>query len=163
MQSCLRVSWPTDIPTFVVNTTHGRDLTHDMHNEFGWPEQAEVLADVFEQLTPEERERATIFTGRYGEASALNLHGKAYGLPRATSGHMTHYLWGPDDARMFVLAEADGSERHPGKCIRRRGNQLGLDVLAPVFLLKGILLGVLLLVGRRRERGCSEQREADQA
>ena len=76
-----------------------RDLTHDMHNEFGWPEQAEVLADVFEQLAPEERESATIFTGEYGEASALNLHGKAYGLPRATSGHMTHYLWGPDETR----------------------------------------------------------------
>jgi hypothetical protein len=88
------------------------DLTHDMHDEFGWPEQAEAVAEVFETLTPEERESATIFTGNDGEASALNLHGKAYGLPRATSGHMTHYLWGPDDARQgpVVLVGASPKE-----------------------------------------------------
>jgi hypothetical protein len=75
------------------------DLTHDMHDEYGWPEQAALVAEVFDTLTPEERETATIFAGNYGEASALNFHAPAYGMPRATSGHMTHYLWGPDENR----------------------------------------------------------------
>ena len=75
------------------------DLTHDMHDEFGWPEMVEGVAEAFESLEPAERETATIVTGDYGEASAINLHGKKYGLPRATSGYMTHYLWGPDDTR----------------------------------------------------------------
>lgn len=75
------------------------DLTHDMHDQVGWAEQAATVGKVFESLTPEEQQTATIFTANYGEASALNLHGSAYGLPRATSGHMTHHLWGPDPSR----------------------------------------------------------------
>ena len=75
------------------------DLTHDMHDEVGWAEQTAAVGQVFESLTPQEQQTATIFTGNYGEASALNLHGPAHGLPRATSGHMTHHLWGPDLSR----------------------------------------------------------------
>jgi len=87
------------------------DLTHDMHDELGWPEQAGVVARIFEEeLTPEERQTATIFTANYGQASALNLHGPAYGLPRATSGHLTHYLWGPDDSRPGPVVVVGGSE-----------------------------------------------------
>jgi hypothetical protein len=59
----------------------------------------EGVAEAFESLEPAERETATIFTGDYGEASAINFHGKKHGLPRATSGYMTHYLWGPDETR----------------------------------------------------------------
>lgn len=87
------------------------DLTHDMHDEYGWPEQAEVVAAAFDSLTPQERETATIFTGNYGEASALNFHGPAHGLPRATSGHMTHYLWGPDASRPGPIVVVGPSER----------------------------------------------------
>jgi len=52
---------------------------------------------------PRERETATILTANYGQASALNFHGPALGLPRATSGHMSHYLWGPDVSRSGPL------------------------------------------------------------
>ncbi|MDH3844042.1 MAG: glycosyltransferase family 39 protein, partial [Myxococcales bacterium] len=75
------------------------DLTHDMHDEFGWAEQAAAVETVFAGLSPHERQTATIFTANYGQASALNLHGPAHGLPRATSGHMNHHLWGPDPSR----------------------------------------------------------------
>ena len=87
------------------------DLTHDMHDELGWPEQSAVVARVFEELTPEERATATIFTANYGQASALNLHGGAYGLPRATSGYMTHYLWGPDESRTGPVVVVGGSKK----------------------------------------------------
>ena len=87
------------------------DLTHDMHDELGWAEQAEVVARVFEELTPEEQKTATIFTANYGQASALNFHGGAYGLPRATSGYMTHYLWGPDDSRTGPVVVVGGSTK----------------------------------------------------
>ncbi len=74
-------------------------LTEDLHDQFGWPEQSAAVARVFNGLTPKERETATILTENYGQASALNLHGPSLGLPRATSGHMTHHLWGPDASR----------------------------------------------------------------
>jgi len=86
------------------------DLTHDMHDEVGWAEQAATLGRVFEGLTPEERETATIFTANYGQASALNLHGSAHGLPRATSGHMTHHLWGRDPSRPGPLVVVGASD-----------------------------------------------------
>jgi hypothetical protein len=87
-------------------------LTHDMHDEFGWPEQVEAVAEVFATLSADERETATIFTHKYDQASAVNLYGEAHGLPRASSGHMTHYLWGPDEARPgpVVLVGASAKE-----------------------------------------------------
>jgi len=61
---------------------------------FGWPELTVTIATVYNQLTPEERARTTIITGNYGEAGALNLLGKAYKLPIASSGHNNYWLWG---------------------------------------------------------------------
>lgn len=87
------------------------DLTHDMHDELVWAEQVEVLASVFNELTPAEQKTATIFTANYGQASALNFHGGAHGLPRATSGYMTHYLWGPDDSRTGPVVVVGGSAK----------------------------------------------------
>ena len=83
-----------------------------MHDEYGWREQAALVAEVFDTPTPKERETATIFAGNYGEASALNFHGEAYGLPRATSGHMKHDLWGPDETRegpVLLVGASDGA------------------------------------------------------
>jgi 4-amino-4-deoxy-L-arabinose transferase-like glycosyltransferase len=115
-------------------------LTHDMHSEFGWPEQAELVAEVFETLTPEERETATIFAGKYNEASALNLHGKAYGLPRATSGHMTHYLWGPDEARPGPVVLVGASDKAlaticdaPEEVARIR-HQVAMEADVPIYV-----------------------------
>lgn len=39
----------------------------------------------------------------------MNFYGKAYGLPRATSGYMTHYLWGPDESRPGPVVVVGGS------------------------------------------------------
>jgi hypothetical protein len=38
-----------------------------------------------------------IFASNYGEAGAINLFGKAYGLPEAICAHQSYYLWGPPD------------------------------------------------------------------
>jgi hypothetical protein len=70
-------------------------LTHDLHDEYGWREQAQTLARVHDAaLRPEERPRALVLTGNYGEASAIQFFGPKLGLPPATTGHMTYHLWG---------------------------------------------------------------------
>lgn len=78
------------------------DLTHDLHDEFGWPEQAEVVTRVVDMLSPEERRHAVILTSNYGEASAVAYFG--HDLPRVVSGHMTYYLWGhgPDSPSVVI-------------------------------------------------------------
>jgi hypothetical protein len=54
-----------------------------------------TVAHVYDQLPPDQRARACIFTANYGEASALNLLGASYHLPPAISGHNNYFVWGP--------------------------------------------------------------------
>jgi hypothetical protein len=68
-------------------------LTHDLHDEFGWAEQVATVAAVYRELPGHERSRTVILTGNYGQASAVAFLGPRHGLPRAISGHMTHYFW----------------------------------------------------------------------
>jgi Dolichyl-phosphate-mannose-protein mannosyltransferase len=78
-------------------------LTHDLHDEFGWRELAQSTATVIRALPPEERRRSTIVTANYGEAAAINYFGRELGLPGASSGHMTFFLWGPANPSADVL------------------------------------------------------------
>ena len=70
-------------------------LPQHFADRFGWPELAEKCRKAYESLSPEEKKEAVFLTGNYGEASAINFFGRAYGLPEALSGHNQYYLWGP--------------------------------------------------------------------
>jgi len=62
-------------------------ITSKVHDQFreeiGWPDLAHSVARVYLSLPQEERARAGILTGNYGEGGALNLYGPALGLPPA--------------------------------------------------------------------------------
>jgi hypothetical protein len=60
---------------------------------FGWPEMVQQVARVYYALPPEDREKAALFAGNYGEAAAIDFFGPRYGLPKAISGHQTYFLW----------------------------------------------------------------------
>jgi hypothetical protein len=64
-------------------------------DQFGWPELVQQVAQIYHALPPEERSKAAIFAGNYGEAGAIDLFGPKYGLPSAISGHQTYFYWGP--------------------------------------------------------------------
>ncbi len=70
-------------------------ITSKLHDQFreeiGWPELARSVANVYQSLSPQERERTGILTGNYGEAGALNLYGPALGLPHAMG--LTNSFW----------------------------------------------------------------------
>jgi len=81
------------------------DLTLELHEQYGWPEQAEAVARAYRALPDEQKRAASILTHDYTQASAINFFGPAQGLPRAVSGHMTYWLWGPEpDRGRTVLA-----------------------------------------------------------
>jgi hypothetical protein len=63
----------------------------------GWPEQVAVVASVYRSLPASDQSRCAILAGNYGEASAIDYFGPAYGLPPAISPHNAYYLWGPRD------------------------------------------------------------------
>jgi hypothetical protein len=54
--------------------------------EIGWEEFVGSVAQAWERLPKEEKTRAGILAGNYGEVGALNLYGERYGLPRAIGG-----------------------------------------------------------------------------
>ncbi|MEM9597080.1 MAG: glycosyltransferase family 39 protein [Acidobacteriota bacterium] len=71
------------------------ELTGDLHGQFGWPERADAVVEVYRSLTPEEQDAAYVITSWYGPAGALDYFGRPQGLPPVYSGHMSYHLWGP--------------------------------------------------------------------
>ncbi|MBN2391319.1 MAG: glycosyltransferase family 39 protein [Anaerolineae bacterium] len=64
----------------------------------GWESFVQDVAEVYDQLPPEERAIAGIYTDWYYTASAIDMYGPQYGLSHAVSGSLTYYLWGPGDS-----------------------------------------------------------------
>ncbi len=92
----------------------GRKLPLPQHfaDMFGWENQVETVARVYRSLGAAERAKTVIYADNYGEAGAVNLFGRKYGLPRAVSGHFNYYYWGPgpDDTKVVItLGETDKS------------------------------------------------------
>ena len=62
----------------------------------GWERFVGDVGRAWSRLTPEERARAVVFTGNYGEAGAVERLGRDTGMV-ALSGHNNYWLWGPGD------------------------------------------------------------------
>jgi hypothetical protein len=94
---------------------HRGPLPQHFGDMFGWPEMVETVAGVYHRLPPEERARAAIYAGNYGEAGAIDFFGTHYGLPKAISPHQNYFLWGPRDytgeALIVLQAEREELER----------------------------------------------------
>ncbi len=71
------------------------EVTGDFHDQFGWRNQADVVARAWQTLSVDEQARCALYAGNYGQASALRLFGAAHRLPPALSGHNSYWLWGP--------------------------------------------------------------------
>jgi len=105
---------------------HVGPLPQMFGDQFGWPELVAEVARIYHALPPEERAKAAILAGNYGEAGAVNLFGPALGLPTAISGHQTHWFWGhrgagsdvvivlqvPREALETVCASVEEAGRH---------------------------------------------------
>ncbi|MGD2093710.1 MAG: glycosyltransferase family 39 protein [Phycisphaerales bacterium] len=63
-------------------------------DRFGWDEMAAKVAKAYNSLSEEEKSKACIITGNYGEAGAIWLFGEKYNLPKPISGHLQYFLWG---------------------------------------------------------------------
>jgi hypothetical protein len=56
---------------------------------------AQTTASVFHSLSPDEQARTAIYGQWYGIAGAIDFYGAELGLPKAVSGHLTYFYWGP--------------------------------------------------------------------
>ncbi|WP_159104440.1 glycosyltransferase family 39 protein [Plantactinospora sp. BB1] len=71
--------------------------------EVGWPELADTVSRVWQQIPPADRDQAVIFTTNYSNAGAVDVYGAPLGLPRAFSGHTGYARWGPPTGTGPVL------------------------------------------------------------
>lgn len=77
-------------------------------DRFGWPEMVATVATVYNGLPPDQRTQTAIYANDYGEAGAIDFYGPALGLPKAISGHLTYWYWGPREytgESVIVLGE----------------------------------------------------------
>jgi hypothetical protein len=77
-------------------------------DQFGWKEMAQVVADAYHKLPPEEQKSCAIFGQNYGQAGAIDFFGVKMGLPSAISGHQSYFYWGPrgyTGACMIVMGD----------------------------------------------------------
>ena len=86
-----------------IETREVAELPQNFADRFGWENMVATVARVYRGLPAEDRSRACIFTGNYGEAGAVDLFGADYGLPEAISGHNSYYVWGPGDCAGEVV------------------------------------------------------------
>jgi hypothetical protein len=99
-------------------------------DRFGWEEMVEKVAEAYEMLSDEEKEKALVFGQNYGEAGAVDYYRDKYGLPDAISSHNNYWLWGypegytgevmivigstrEDNLEFFEEVELAASHRHP--------------------------------------------------
>jgi hypothetical protein len=70
------------------------ELTGDYADMFGWNEQVQLVDSVYRSLSAEEKGQCFIWTKNYGEAGAVEILGKKYGLPNPVCSHGSFWLWG---------------------------------------------------------------------
>ena len=74
----------------------------------GWPELAATVGKIYRGLPPAEQAQAAIFARNAGEAAAIDVYGKTYGLPPALSGNNNYWLWGTHGFSGNVLVDVNG-------------------------------------------------------
>lgn len=112
------------------------NVTSEVHDNFreqlGWEEFTAEVARIYHALPEEDRARAGIFTGNYGEAGAINLLGSEHGLPTAISGVNSYWYRGYGDPppEIVIVAGVESSELEGRfrECVvaGRNGNRFGV-------------------------------------
>ena len=111
------------LPVAPMNSTWWRvqdATTHQLNMQIGWPELAATVAQVRDSLPAADRAGVGVMAADEGEAGAVNLYGRAYGLPRAISGMNSNWLRGygdpPPQTVIAVGFKADEVNKIFGSC-----------------------------------------------
>ena len=77
----------------------------------GWPQLTHAIAAQDAALVRAGQPPASIFTGYYGEAAALDVLGTPDHLPPVLSGHNAYWMWGPGHASDRTVLAVDALGR----------------------------------------------------
>jgi Dolichyl-phosphate-mannose-protein mannosyltransferase len=87
-------------PAGMLHNTPQAVVNYDSGETVGWQELTAAVARVYHSLPPDEKAKAVILAGNYGEAGAIAKYGPAQGLPAPYSGHLAFWRWGPPSDSM---------------------------------------------------------------
>ncbi len=128
----------------------GAPLTQVFSDELGWRALEQSVAAAYRALPPNEQRRAAIVATNYGEAAAIDVFGRADGMPPALTGQNQYYFWGPRGYDGSVLIHINGDPE------RWRRNCASLDIVGsfgapyampyesgrPIFICRGLRVGL---------------------
>ena len=100
------------------NTGEPGTLPQDYADMLGWEEQVAAVARVYHALPADQRARAVIVAGNYGEAGALDFYGPRYGLPPVVSAAGSYWFFGPGDRRETWWSRSAFPRRHLRRVLR---------------------------------------------
>ena len=100
---------PSGLPLLPIASLHKVNGATSIADGIGWPQLAAEVAAQDAALTRAGQPPASIFTGAYAEAGALDAYGRQYHLPPVISGHNTFWLWGPGDASDGTVLYVDAA------------------------------------------------------
>ena len=123
-------AYPAVLPVLPASSFSGSfwaDVNDVQLDTVGWPEYTDQVRAVVDELSPQQREHAVIFTSNYGEAGAMRWYD--VGLP-TYSGHNGYRNWGPPpaDASPVVLVLQSPPDGFEGCALKDRlRNDSGTD------------------------------------
>lgn len=112
----------------------------------GWEDFVAQVARIYEQLTPADRAHTLIYGPSYGQAAAVDVLGRQYGLPRAISGHNTYFHWSQREGVNSDVLIAVGARRDDLEALFRDVRLAGTTSCAycmtwrndmPIYLARG--------------------------
>jgi 4-amino-4-deoxy-L-arabinose transferase-like glycosyltransferase len=80
--------------------------SYDLREEIGWNDLVRTVAQIRDSLPPDQRARLGITTGNYGEYGAIDVLGRAYGLPEPIGTTNSEWLRGyptPQPTTLIVI------------------------------------------------------------
>jgi hypothetical protein len=129
----------------VMEHAHARAALPQWYSDqFGWKEIVDETAVAWQRIPAEQRADCGIFAQDYGQAGAIDLFGKAEGLPPALSGDRTYFLWGPRNYSgncMIVLDDSRETLEQYWNNVEYVGtsaaNEWALEQQIPVYICTG--------------------------
>ncbi|PLK43389.1 glycosyltransferase family 39 protein [Emticicia sp. TH156] len=116
-------------------------LPQDYSDMLGWEELAKITANGYSQIP--DKSRILIYCENYGQASAVNILGKKYGLPEPVSFSDNYYFWAPQsippttDAFIYINDELGEDISHlftDIKLVGKISNPLAREYGTQVYL-----------------------------
>lgn len=81
----------------------------------GWEDFVDQVNAVYQSLPPEDKSRALVYAPSYGQAGAIDVLGRRYGLPRAIARQNSYWHWSAAegvDSGVLIAVDANPERLH---------------------------------------------------